>query len=138
MSFEFRFVFTLSNILENIGLLSTNLFANFRDPNRTALSGLKLRLIRAFPYGNANTSLMQHLASILPFGCFKKGDLISIALNTSGLPLFFRGHGEINTEEDVIWVFSVLTLAAGDVLPLVTDGNRLIFPMTMARIPCPE
>jgi len=129
LAFEFRFLFMLSNIYERQDLVSANnrSFLDILDLDNGTLSAAKLRMQRTVPYGDADTCLMEHLASILQFGCFHKGDLVSIALNTSGIPLCFHGQDQIKTEEDIIWVFSILTLAAGDVLPLVTDDDRLKF-----------
>ncbi|KAG7293999.1 hypothetical protein NEMBOFW57_004060 [Staphylotrichum longicolle] len=132
LSFEFRFIFMLANIYGNRELVAADDFLNSMpnslDPNPAGLQQLRLRMQRFFPYENENASLMEHLASVLQFGCLNKGDLISIVLNTSGIPLVFCGHHDVKTEEDAIWIFSVLTLAAGDAQPLLFEGDRLRFP----------
>jgi hypothetical protein len=47
-------------------------------------------------------SAMQELVSILSFDCDQKADLMSMAVNTSRIPLSYSGH--LDTVEDVIWV----------------------------------
>ncbi|KAK5653812.1 hypothetical protein OQA88_7970 [Cercophora sp. LCS_1] len=125
LSFEFRFVFMLANIQANMEFIAANDFLNSFNPNSRGLEQLIIRMQRVFPSDNANASPMEHLASIMDFGCLYKGDLISIALNTSGIPLVFNGQKDVETEEDAIWLFSVLTLAAGDMQPLLFEGHRL-------------
>ena len=70
-----------------------------------------------------NLSPLQHLTNVLSSGCSRKGDLISIALNISSIPLYYEG--DVTAVEDVIWIFSLLVLATGDVVPLVVDGSKL-------------
>jgi hypothetical protein len=61
----------------------------------------------------------------------KKGDLISIALNTSNIPLYYDGH--LSTLEDVVWTFSLVVLATGDVVPLTLEGTKLKFKDRMRK-----
>jgi hypothetical protein len=72
---------------------------------------------------------MQHVASILSFGCRYTHDLISIALNTAGIPLCYNGNGA-SSVADVLWMSSLLVLASGDLVPLVMDGSK--FEVTAA------
>ena len=58
---------------------------------------------------------------------------MSIALNTAGIPLSYNHPGaESNaksmTVEEVIWKFSLLVLASGDLVPLVSKGGKLKLP----------
>ncbi|KAK3320284.1 heterokaryon incompatibility protein-domain-containing protein, partial [Cercophora scortea] len=126
LSFEFRFMFFLAMHLSDsepeVNLVGTAYMDALNDPNPTSLRQLWWRIQRLLP-DNAQVSAMQHLVSIVSFGCFNKGDLISIALNTAQIPLFFRG--DVEFEDDVLWIFSVLMLAAGDVVPLVLHGVKL-------------
>ncbi|KAK4446954.1 hypothetical protein QBC34DRAFT_355891 [Podospora aff. communis PSN243] len=127
LSFEFSFIFLLANIFANMELMAKNDFLHALDSNPTGLQQLRIRMQRLFHLDNENASAMEHLASVIQFGCLHKGDLISIALNTSGIPLIFSGQHNVKTDEDTIWLFSVLTLAAGDVQPLIFEGERLRF-----------
>ncbi|KAJ1323293.1 HET domain-containing protein [Microdochium nivale] len=95
------------------------------DPDPTALWQLWYRIQRLMPERSDACSAMQHLVSILSFGCLYRGDLISIALNTSGIPLVFLGASKVRSVGDAVWMFALLTLAAGDVVPLVMDGGKL-------------
>jgi len=58
------------------------------------------------------TLVIKHLLSVVSFGCLKKGDLISIALNTAGVPLYFK-LDDVQpdpvsvTVDEVIWKFSL-------------------------------
>jgi len=82
------------------------------------------------PDSASKTSVIKHLLSVVSFGCLKKGDLISIALNTAGVPLYFK-HDDVQpdpvsvTVDDVIWKFSLLVLASGDLIPLISAGHKL-------------
>jgi hypothetical protein len=69
---------------------------------------------------------MQYLESIVRLDCSKKEDMVSIALNTARLPLVDSGH--VNTGEEVTWIMVLLTIASGDVQPLVMDGTKLKIP----------
>lgn len=128
-SFEFRFVHYTAMYLSNAreaaySLTGTKLFDAMNDPDPQTLKQRWWRIVRLMPEGPwEKTSPMQHLMSILKFGCFKQGDLMSIALNTSGVPLAFTGDD--TPLRDVIWMFSLLVLAAGDVTPLLILGSKL-------------
>jgi hypothetical protein len=62
------------------------------------------------PERSEDKSPMQHIVSILSFDCFKRGDLVSIALNTRELPLIY--DGSLHSVEQAIVVFSLLVLAS--------------------------
>lgn len=70
-------------------------------------------------------SPMQHIVSILSFGCSKRGDLVSIAPNTRELPLIY--NGELHSVKQPIVVFFLLVLASGDLTPVFITGIKLRF-----------
>src|SRR6266480_72945 len=125
LPFEFRFVHynTLRLFRAEISIYSLPL-GDLNDPNPVSIRQLYTRLqrLQSDPV-ESETSLMQCLEGITSLGCLKKEDMVSIALNVARLPLFYSGH--LNTCEDVIWVVALLTIASGDVLPLVTEGTKL-------------
>ncbi|KAB5542785.1 heterokaryon incompatibility protein-domain-containing protein, partial [Coniochaeta sp. 2T2.1] len=127
LSFEFRFIYYLSYYLcrseppEPVG--GAALAAAMGDPNPATLRHLWWRMTRLMPDAVSSRSPMQHLVSILSFGCKFKGDLVSIALNTWELPLLY--DGVISTVEDAIVTFSLLTIASGDLTPLIMSGSKL-------------
>ncbi|KAH7024532.1 uncharacterized protein B0I36DRAFT_331589 [Microdochium trichocladiopsis] len=137
LSFEFRFIHYLALYICSLQqqdptpeelMLDSDVRLDYGDldpwaPPASGLWHLWYRIQRRLPDTSPDCSAMQHLVSILSFGCSFKGDLMSIALNTSSIPLVFRGS--VDTVEDVIWMFSLLVLAAGDVVPLVMDGGKL-------------
>ncbi len=86
---------------------------------------LRIHLLQSEPV-DLEISLMQYLESIIRLDCSKKGDMVSIALNTARLPLVYSGHA--NTGEEVIWIMALLTIASGDIQPLVMDGTKLRIP----------
>ena len=57
---------------------------------------------------------------------------MSIALETAGIPLCFTGD-DIQCVEAVIWKFSTLVLATGDLSPLVTIGQKLRVPTSTKK-----
>ncbi|KAH7010905.1 uncharacterized protein B0I36DRAFT_389804 [Microdochium trichocladiopsis] len=136
LSFEFRFIHYFALYLCELVLDRTELAPSLDmlphhqtridDPGPTELWQLWYRIQRLHPERGAACSAMQHLVSIMSFGCTFKGDLMSIALNTSSIPLVFRGSAEC--VEDVIWMFALLVIAAGDVVPLIANGGKLRFP----------
>jgi hypothetical protein len=65
---------------------------------------------------------MQYMHGIATLHCLKIEDMISIGLNVARLPLFYDGH--LDTREDVIWAAALLTIASGDVLPLVKNSKK--------------
>jgi hypothetical protein len=129
MSFEFRFIHYLTLHLScffpkegpQIADLDYRYFMN--DPYPTSFRQHFWRIHRLSAMKSPDLSSMQHLINILSSRCSKKGDLISIALNTSSIPLYYEG--DVTTVEDVIWIFSLLVLATGDVVPLVVQGSKL-------------
>lgn len=127
VSFEFRFIFYLSIYLDEKYPDPTNrtlaYIETVNDPNPTTLTQFRYRIQRLFSSREVNGSAMQHVVNILRFGCFMKGDLMSIALNTLGTPLYFSGN--VTTTEDVVWIFSLLVLASDDLVPLIADGSKL-------------
>jgi Heterokaryon incompatibility protein (HET) len=127
LSFEFRFVHYLTLRYFNAEPLIYSSPPNFNDPNPVSFHQLYARIQRLQSHaGESKFSLMQSLDGITSLGCLKKEDMVSIALNTARIPLFYTGH--LNTCEDVIWVVALLTIASGDVLPLVMDGTKLRVP----------
>lgn len=86
LSFEFRFIHYLGLYLcgqespEDIYNRRFNETVN--DPDPTTLRQLWWRIQRLMPDVRPDISAMQHLVSVLSARCYKKGDLMSIALNT--------------------------------------------------------
>ncbi|KAK4153782.1 heterokaryon incompatibility protein-domain-containing protein [Chaetomidium leptoderma] len=131
LSFEFRFIHYLGLYLSDLEPGDTPAGPEFidklNDPNPKTLRQLWWRIQRLMPNRDEGVSAMQHLVSIMSFGCFKKGDLMSIALNTAGIPLYFDGE-DMSYVEEVVWEFSLLVLASGDLIPLVANGRKLKVP----------
>ena len=127
VSFEFRFIFYLSIYLDDKYpsqvISAVNQMQTINDPNPTTLVQFRYRIQRLFSQREPDDSAMQHVVNIMRFGCFMKGDLMSIALNTSGIPLYFSGN--VSTVEDVVWIFSLLVLATDDLVPLIFNGGKL-------------
>ncbi|KAK4215474.1 heterokaryon incompatibility protein-domain-containing protein [Rhypophila decipiens] len=132
LTFEFRFVFYLAIYLHNQepepsaedGVASAfTLLDTMVNPNPETLSQLRFRIQSLYGVEDPGGSAMQHVSSILAFGCFKKGDLMSIALNTAGIPLSFSG--DVSGVEDVIWMFSVLVMASNDLYPLLLTDKSM-------------
>ncbi|OIW27110.1 hypothetical protein CONLIGDRAFT_672521 [Coniochaeta ligniaria NRRL 30616] len=127
LSFEFRFILYLAYYLcksEPPEVLTGEALAtSLRSPDPMTLRHRWWRMTRLLPERDNSSSPMQHLVSVLSFGCQKKGDLVSIALNTWEIPLLY--DGEINTVEHAILVFSLLTIASGDLTPLTMSGSKL-------------
>lgn len=109
------------SIVRTAGAGSATTSGSFNDPAPKTLGQLRFRIQRLFWTSDSNASAMEHLIYILPSGCLVKGDLVSIALNTTGIPLSFTG--EVSSEEDVIWMFSILVLASGDLVPFITSDG---------------
>ncbi|KAK4176553.1 heterokaryon incompatibility protein-domain-containing protein [Triangularia setosa] len=126
LSFEFRFIFYLAKYLadKEPGPSNSTLMTAMNDPNPTTIRQLYWRIIRLMSGANSNESLLQHMTHVLSFGCLKKGDLLCIALNTVGIPLFYDGK-DVRSIEEIIWMASLLALAGGDVIPLVMTGSKL-------------
>ncbi|KAH6844508.1 hypothetical protein B0I37DRAFT_295593, partial [Chaetomium sp. MPI-CAGE-AT-0009] len=131
LSFEFRFIHYLGLYLCNSEppepISPSQFQESFNNPNPTSLRQLWWRVNRLLPDVNPGVTPMQHLVSVLSANCFKKGDLMSIALNTASIPLYYAGE-DIQSVEEVIWKFSTLVLAAGDLSPLVAIGEKLRIP----------
>jgi hypothetical protein len=129
LSFEFRFIHYLSFYLSSFQskqehqLMDEGSIQHMNDQNPTSLSQRTWRIHRLMATAYPNLSPLQHLTNVLSSGCSRKGDLISIALNISSIPLYYEGN--VTAVEDVIWIFSLLVLATGDVVPLVVDGSKL-------------
>ncbi|KAK3313017.1 heterokaryon incompatibility protein-domain-containing protein, partial [Apodospora peruviana] len=133
LSFEFRFVFYMSiylqdkeTPLDDEDLVGNGLQMTLNDPEPKTLYQLRMRIQRLHAVYEPDTSALQHLVNILSFGCFLKGDLMSIALNTSGIPLCF--DGKLDAPDDIIWIFSLLVLAAGDLVPLIEGAFKVRIP----------
>jgi hypothetical protein len=131
LRFEFRFIYYLAMYLcgsEPVdSLVGTDFIEQMNDPAPQSLRQLSWRIHRLVPTPNTGVSALQHLINILSFGCLKTRDLLSIALNTAEIPLTFDGE-DIQCVEEVIWKFSLLVLASGDLLPFVTIGEKLRVP----------
>ena len=78
--------------------------------------------------GRASTevSLLNRGLQVLSSQCRDLEDIVSIALNTSSMPLTFRGRAR--TREDILGIFAALSIASGDVAPLVLGGGILKLP----------
>jgi len=143
ISFEFRFINWLAGCLCASQGASTLVAATSVDkkghgilvPAPKELRPLFYRLVSLTPDTDDNVSVMSHLAQILPAGCSDKGDLVSIALNTSNIPLFYKSNLKVKTVGEAIYVVSVLALAAGDVVLLSShaDGNKIHIPNSQGR-----
>ncbi|KAK4164737.1 hypothetical protein QBC43DRAFT_46382 [Cladorrhinum sp. PSN259] len=132
ISFEFRFIYYLTMILydrepPDESLIGNNFTVALNDPNPKTLQQMWWRMIRLMPDKPGEVSALQHLLSVISFGCFKKADLMSIALNTAGIPLFFDGE-DVHSVADVKWMFTLLVLASGDLTPLIATGLKLTVP----------
>lgn len=127
LSFEFRFVqflaYQLCKSEPPETAIGSALITSMGHLDPTSLRHRWYRMIRLMPERSDDKSPMQHIVSILSFGCFKRGDLVSIALNTWELPLIY--DGELHSVEQAIVVFSLLVLASGDLTPLVITGSKL-------------
>ena len=127
LSFEFRFVHFLSYYLCKSEppetATGTALITSFKQLDPTSLRHRWWRMIQLMPERSSDKSPMQHLVSVLSFGCLKKGDLVSIALNTWELPLIY--DGELHSAEQAVAVFSLLAIATEDLTPLVMSGSKL-------------
>ncbi len=93
-------------------------------PNPASLRQRCWRLIRLLnvPDEKEPVSLMTHGFNVLSSKCFKQTDIISITLNTSGVPLTFQG--KVGSREDEVAILAIITIASGDVMPLVMAGTE--------------
>jgi hypothetical protein len=127
VSFEFRCINYVSMYLSDsepqVQRTGTEISDALNDPEPESLQQRWWRILRLVPESLSDISIIQHLVSILSFQCGHKQDLISIALNTSGIPLSFIGS--LSAVEDIIWTFSILVLACNDVTPFFMDGGKL-------------
>jgi hypothetical protein len=128
LSFEFRFIFflgrhVLDGLTDQAPLLNT-FMRSITNPNPQTFQELYWRIQRVITDQAPDGGLsIHHLVALLSFGCTKSEDLLSIAMNTAGVPLIFKGNGE--STEEVIWAFSILSIASGDITPLILDGAKL-------------
>ncbi|KAG7284577.1 hypothetical protein NEMBOFW57_010955 [Staphylotrichum longicolle] len=131
LSFEFRFIHFLGLHLSDWEpkemFHDLQPMKRFNDPEPKNLRQLWFRIQRLMPDVGSVISTMQHIVSVLSFGCSKGGDLISIALNTAGIPLYFAGN-DAQSVGKVVWKFTLLVLASGDLAPLVALGSKLRLP----------
>ena len=129
ISFEFRFIHYHALRLNDADQPSTYpmMLPDYNDANPSSIQQLFLRIqqLHSKPV-DSKISLMQYQEGLVRLGCTKKEDMVSIALNTARLPLVYSGH--LNTCDEVIWIMALLTLASGDVLPLVMEGTNLKVP----------
>ncbi|KFY47142.1 hypothetical protein V495_02079 [Pseudogymnoascus sp. VKM F-4514 (FW-929)] len=136
LSFEFRFIHYLGMYLSNLephSLVGNEFMRLLNDPVPKTLPQFWYRIQRLMPDASTNVSPLQHLVSILSFGCVNNGDLLSIALNTAKIPVNFDGQ-DIQYVEEVIWKFSLLVLASGDLNPIITIGKALRVPTAGGEI----
>ena len=126
LSFEFRFVYFLAEHLSTAerGPTGVDPLESMNDPNPASLRKRCWRLIRLLnvPDEEEPVSLMTHRFNVMSSKCFRQEDLISITLNTSGVPLTF--HGKVGSREDVVANLAIITTASGDVMPLVMAGTE--------------
>lgn len=81
------------------------------------------RISRALPGEvTAFSSALQHLFDILPSACSVRGDLMSIALNTAGIPVTFVGKAD--SVEEIMWIISQFVLANNDAAPLLGSNGE--------------
>ena len=127
LSFEFRVIHYVAMYLMDaepeVTLQAAKFNESINDPNPVSLRQRWWRIQRLMAQRSPNESAMQHLVSILSFGCFYQGDLMSIALNTSNIHLSFVG--DVVAMDEIIWIFSLLVLATNDVVPLVMHGDKM-------------
>ncbi|KFY32521.1 hypothetical protein V493_00111 [Pseudogymnoascus sp. VKM F-4281 (FW-2241)] len=137
LSFEFRFIHYLGMYLSDLeppqSLVGNEFMELLNDPVPKTLRHFWYRIVRLMPDAGTNVSPLQHLVSILSFGCVNNGDLLSIALNTAKIPVNFDGQ-DIQYVEEVIWKFSLLVLASGDLTPLITIGEALRVPTGRGKL----
>lgn len=124
LSFEFRCIHYIAIYLEQ----QFDVHATLSDKEPSLLEQRCWKIQEVMPKLHDDYSAMQHLANIATSGCLHKGDLISIALNTSSIPLVFTG--QLKLVEDVIWTFSLLVLASNDLTPLVMPDTNMRLPDT--------
>jgi hypothetical protein len=126
LSFEFRFLIFLLTHLCAIELMSVPALEYFDNPDPTSLLQLSLRMFNFTGRKTEESSLMNLGLRVLSSKCCDLEDLVSIALNTSRLPLSFRGR--VKTREDILVIFAAISIASGDVAPLVLEGTILKLP----------
>lgn len=133
VSYEFRFLLYLANRLQNAepevnlqrlaSSVDTDFYAYFNGPNSASLLQRLMRLRSLMPDASPKVSSMQNMMLTSSVHCFLIRDLLSIGLNTSGIPLFFRG--DITCKEDIFWIFAALVIASGDISPLRFETRKL-------------
>ncbi len=125
LSFEFVFMHFLPQALSTEW--SRTEFVKHKEytKNTTSLSLEQCRHVlgRLHSQRGTNATIMELAANVSNLECRDEKDLASITLNIAGLPLSFGGA--LHDREDLIWVFSVLALASGDITPLFLRGTRL-------------
>lgn len=119
--FEFRFIhYHALRLFKAEEATNPILKPDFDGTNWIRHLYLRIHLLQSGPV-DLEISLMQYLESIIRLNCSKKGDMVSIALNTARLPLVYSSYA--NTIKEVIWIMALLTITSGDVQPLVMDGT---------------
>jgi hypothetical protein len=132
VSFEFRFIHYLSYYFaffipeKEQHQPDLRFQYSMNDPDPASLQQRACRIQRFMNLERPDLSSMEHLVNVPSSGCSRKGDLISIALNTSGIPIYYEGN--VAVMGDVIWIYSLLVLATGDIMPLVVEGSKLRIP----------
>lgn len=128
LSFEFRFIQFLVYHLCETERPPEDVAAvdYYNTPEPTSLLQLNWRLSNVGGSGTAASSLLNHGLQVLSSQCRDLEDIVSIALNTSRMPLTFRGSAK--TREDILGIFAAISIASGEVVPLVLEGGTLQLP----------
>lgn len=71
----------------------------------------------------STSSVLTRLLEIFGSNCKEIRDRVSIAMNLNRMCLFFKG--EVQTVDDCYWIFTALTISAGDMSPLRLQGPKL-------------
>ncbi|KAI9776245.1 MAG: hypothetical protein M1839_000478 [Geoglossum umbratile] len=132
LSFEFRFVHFLAFHMWKYPELpfprGGEFFQVLDAPaeTNTLLQGSS-KIDNLLPDHHPDSSLMTYLVTISSFDCLYKTDMIAIAINSSRIPLVFRGSIDPAFPEIRFWIFALLALASGDVGPLLLQARNLYF-----------
>jgi hypothetical protein len=84
----------------------------------------KAEIAQASGFSIPPPPLMQLISMVFSLDASVMGDKLSVALNISGLNVFFKGNPP--TADECCAIFSMLALAAGDATVLCTRGERLL------------
>jgi hypothetical protein len=130
---RFRAMGTSGNIVKIPSLLLLNIsFVQQDSPNADIVQHLRWLVTRSKiqtlhtlkgPNISGSWSLIQQVHDTCKLDCTKINDKVQIAINFSGLPLYWEGS--VSSEDDVYWIFIVLALAANEALVLGFKGPPL-------------